>query len=106
VNVVGDSTQSEIKTGYNLVAATNGQQSVQSISHIYHARVRGDLVDSVLSASYLPSATGYGTSGSFAGAGSINATVDGNQYLVGNKTALGNLGTGFWARYLKIKAGG
>lgn len=96
--IVGDSTQSEIKTGYNVVAGLQGIQPSQGSSSIASVRVRGDLVDSVISASYRPGALGYGGAGSVAGPGSITGTFNGHVYFVGNTTALGNLGSGFYAR--------
>ena len=96
--IIGDSTQSEIKTGYNVTANLQGIQPTQGSSKIGATRVRGDLVDSVISASYRPGALGYGSPGSVAGPGSITGTFDGHVYFVGNTTALGNLGSGFYAK--------
>jgi hypothetical protein len=99
VNVVGDSTQSEIKAGYSATAALAGQQPVTGKSNIYNARVRGDLVDSAISSSYRPGALGYGSPGSVAGPGSITGTFNGRTYLTGKTTALGNVGSGFFAKF-------
>ncbi len=99
VNVVGDSTQSEIKTGYSAIAAISGQQATQGRTSIKKLRVRGDLVDSPISASYRPGTLGYGSTGSVAGPGSITGTFNGKTYLTGKKTALGNVGTGFFAKF-------
>jgi hypothetical protein len=98
-NIVGDSTQSEVKTGYIIQSAIAGNPAIVGASRINKIRVRGDLVDTAISASYQPSATGYGTKGSVAGPGSITGTIDGNVYNVGNITALGNLGSGFFAKF-------
>ncbi|HEY2154321.1 MAG TPA: hypothetical protein VGH33_01735 [Isosphaeraceae bacterium] len=99
VNVVGDSTQSEIKTGYSVNAAIAGQQATQGRTSIKNLRYRGDLVDSPISASYRPGTLGYGSPGSVAGPGSITGTFNGKTYLTGKKTALGNVGTGFFAKF-------
>ncbi len=99
VNVVGDSTQSEIKAGYNVNSAIAGQQPVTGKSHIYFLRVRGDLVDSAISASYRPGALGYASPGSVPGTGSITGTFNGKTYYTGAATALGNAGTGFFAKF-------
>lgn len=99
VNVVGDSTQSEIKAGYNLNSALQGQQANQGTSHISNLRIRGDLVDSPVSASYRPGVLGYGAPGSVPGTGSITGKFLGRTYLVGHTTALGNIGSGFFAKY-------
>jgi hypothetical protein len=99
VNVVGDSTQSEIKTGYSANAAIAGQEATQGVSNIFNLSVRGDLVDSPISASYRPGTLGYGAPGSVAGPGSITGTFNGKTYLTGKTTALGNVGTGFFAKY-------
>ena len=99
VNLVGDSTQSEIKTGYSATAAFAGQQAYRGASKIAKLRIRGDLVDSVVSASYQPGSLGYGSPGSVAGPGSINGIFQGLPYLTGKTTALGNIGTGFFAKH-------
>jgi hypothetical protein len=99
VHVVGDSTQSEIAAGYSLNAALAGQQPVSGASNIYNLNVRGDLVDSPISASYRPGTLGYGSPGSVAGPGSITGIFNGRTYLTGKTTALGNVGSGFFAKY-------
>ncbi len=99
VNVVGDSTQSEIKAGYSVNAAIAGQQPVTGKSNIYRLRVRGDLVDSPISSSYRPGAHGYGSPGSVAGPGSITGIFSGKTYLTGKTTSLGNVGSGFFAKF-------
>ena len=96
--IIGDSTQSEVKSGFNVTANLQGIQPTQGSSKIGATRVRGDLVDSVISASYRPGAAGYGGTGSVAGPGSITGTFNGHVYFVGNTTALGNLGSGFYAK--------
>lgn len=98
VNVVGDATQSEIKTGYSVHAAVAGLQPTQGITHIGKLRYRGDLVDSPISASYRPGKLGYGAPGSVAGPGSITGVFLGRTYLAGHTTALGNIGSGFFAK--------
>jgi hypothetical protein len=103
VNIVGDSTRSEIKAGTSILASEQGLTSTTGKSKISKVRVRGDLVDSVISASYQPSSTGYGTTGSVVGPGSITGTFDGKVLNTGLTTALGNLGSGFYAKHKSIK---
>jgi hypothetical protein len=98
VKVNGDLTRSEIKAGYSIVAAEQGLPTTTGASKIKKLKVNGDLVDSVVSASYQPAAAGYGAPGSVAGAGSINGTFTGTVINTGLTTALGNLGSGFYAR--------
>lgn len=98
-NVVGDSIQSEIKAGFNLQAALAGQAGIQAVSRINNLRIRGDLVDSVVSASYQPGKLGYGAPGSVSANGSIAGTTDGKVVLTGKTTALGNVGSGFFAKH-------
>ncbi len=97
-NIVGDSRSSEIKTGFDLVSYNAGLEGTRGTSHIGRIRYRGDLVDSVISSSYRPAATGYGTPGSVAGPGTIAGHFNGSTYLTGQTTALGNTGAGFYAR--------
>jgi hypothetical protein len=95
--VSGDLTRSEIKAGYSITAAEQGLPTTKAASKIKKLHIKGDLVDSVVSASYQPSATGYGSTGSVAGAGSINGVFTGSVINTGLTTALGNLGSGFFA---------
>jgi hypothetical protein len=97
--IVGDSTASEIKTGFDLISYNQGLQGTRSPSAIKSIHYRGDLVDSAISASYSPSANGYGSPGSVKGPGTIHGTFKGSLYFTGNKTALGNSGVGFFAKH-------
>jgi hypothetical protein len=97
VTVVGDLTRSEIKSGSSIIAAEQGLPTTTGASKIKRLRIKGDLVDSVVSASFQPSSTGYGTPGSVAGAGSITGVFTGSVINTGLTTALGNLGSGFFA---------
>jgi hypothetical protein len=101
--VVGDSTASEIKTGFDLISYNQGLQGTRGPSAIKSISYRGDLVDSAISASYSPSATGYGSPGSVKGPGTIKGTFKGSLYFTGGKTAIGNSGVGFFAKTKSAK---
>jgi hypothetical protein len=96
--IVGDSTSSEVKTGFDLISYNQGLQGTRGPSAIKSIHYRGDLVDSAISASYQPSANGYGAPGFVKGPGTINGTFKGSINFTGAKTALGNTGVGFFAK--------
>jgi hypothetical protein len=101
VKVLGDSTQSEIKTGFDLPSYAAGFSATRGASRIKKLHIKGALINSVVSASYTPAAAGYGQPGSSAGPGSITGQFKGNAYNTGSPTILGNKGTGFYARHKK-----
>jgi hypothetical protein len=108
VNIVGDLQSSELKAGADYQSLLQGVEPVQSPSTIRNIRVRGNLVDSVVSATYSPGPDrNYGTivdtatgpsSDDLAGPGSIRGRLQhGGIYLGGSTTVLGYTGTGFFA---------
>ena len=97
--VVGDATNTEIKSGVSYASAVAGLQGCRSGSSIGSVKYRGDLVDSVISASYRAGAHGYGTPGSLAGNGTIRGRFIGSLYNTGNPTILNNKGAGFYAKH-------
>lgn len=99
VNVTGDLLNSEIKTGYNYQAHLAGLQGTRGTpSRIGSYQQRGDLVNSVVSASYIPTNGVYNVQTGKAGPGSIDGRVVGKAYNTGGRTALGNYGAGVFAR--------
>ncbi len=101
VKVLGDSTNSEIKTGFDLPSYSAGFQATRGASHIHKLHIKGSLIDSVVSASYTPAKAGYGQPGSSAGPGSITGRFQGGVYNTGATNILGNTGAGFYARHKK-----
>jgi len=99
VNVTGNLLNSEIKTGYNYQARLSGLQGTRgNASRIGSYKQRGDLVNSVVSASYTPTDGVYSVDTGQAGAGSTQGRVQGRAYNTGGRTALGNQGAGVFAR--------
>jgi hypothetical protein len=96
--IVGNLQNTEIKAGYSAAAAAAGLQGTRGVSRIGRYHQRGDMVNSVVSASYIPGGRVYGSSTSTAGAGTITGDLTGNTYNTGTTTALGNVGAGFYAR--------
>ena len=98
VNVTGNLLNSEIKTGFNYQAYLAGLQGTRgNPSRIGSYQQRGDLVNSVVSASYTPTDGVYRVDAG-AGPGSIQGRVRGFAYNTGGRTALGNHGAGVFAR--------
>lgn len=98
VNQVGLSQQSEIAAGYHYRSFEAGLEPVRAKSTIAHFRQRGDLVDSVVSATYRPGAGIYGSSTSVAGPGIIKGNLKGRLYQTGSQTVLSNFGSGIFAK--------
>ncbi len=98
VTQVGLSQQSEIAAGYNYRSFEAGLEPVRAKSHIGKFHQRGDLVDSVVSATYRPGDGIYGSSASVAGPGAIKGNLKGRLYQTGSQTVLGNFGSGIYAK--------
>ncbi len=106
-NIVGDLQGSEIKTGSNYFSYLAGLQAVRQPSRITPIRVRGSLVDSVISATYRATDGIYGnvddataTTNDEAGPGLIRGQLQQGGIFYGNTlTALYQQGTGFYAKY-------
>ncbi len=99
VNVTGSLLNSEIKTGFNYQAHLAGLQGTRgNPSRIGSYQQRGDLINSVISASYAPADGVYQVDTGQAGPGSIQGRVRGFAYNTGGRTALGNEGAGVFAR--------
>ena len=98
VNVHGNMLNSEIKTGFNYQAYLQGLQGTRRASRIASFKQRGDLINSVVSATYIPADGVYDPSTGTAGNGQIRGFVKGSAYVTGGRTALGNYGSGVYAR--------
>ena len=94
--IVGNSQNSEIRSGYHYPSFIAGLEPVRAASHIGKVRQRGSLVNSVVAASYRPGVNG---GKSVAGPGLIVGNLSGTLASVpGATTALGDSGTGFFAK--------
>lgn len=111
VNIVGDALASEIKTGFNYRSYVAGLEGTRAPGAIRRYLQRGNLVDSVISASYRTTDNVYGDAANLdpldptvgaddvAGPGSITGQLIGTRVATGGQTALGNHGSGFYARF-------
>jgi hypothetical protein len=121
VKVTGNQVNSEIKTGFDYASYLAGLEATRAASRIARLKQRGDLVNSVDSATFRAAAnssgqTTYSNSTGTAGPGAITGTSTiavghgiyasshakhlpaGSAYNTGGRTALGNYGAGFYAR--------
>jgi len=98
VNVTGNLLNSEVKTGFNYQAYLQGLQGTRRASRIASYKQNGDLVNSVVSSTYIPANGVYDVSTGTAGNGQIKGHVRGFAYNTGGRTALGNQGAGVFAR--------
>jgi hypothetical protein len=100
-NVAGISTNSEIKTGFDLTSFNAGLEGTRSASAIEALTVNGDLNNSVDSATFRPANNHYDKKTGIAGPGVINVRFTGKKHDTGGKTGLGNTGAGFFARVVR-----
>ncbi len=101
MSVTGTQLNSEIKTGFDYTAYLQGLEATRSASQIKRLFVRGDLVNSVTSATVRTGADKeYSRSGDTNGPGSIKAYLKGTAINTGGTTALGNSGAGVFARHI------
>jgi hypothetical protein len=101
VHVVGTQLNSEIKTGFDYPSYVAGLQGTRARSRIGRLQQRGDLINSVISASFRPANNHYSDATGTAGPGTIVGSVQGVAYDTGGTTALGNTGAGVFARTIK-----
>lgn len=99
VNQVGLSQSSEIAAGYHYRSFEAGLEPVRAKSQIGHYRQRGDLLNSVVSASYRPNDGIYGNINDTAGPGKITGKLLGRLYSTGAQTVLSDFGTGIYAKH-------
>jgi hypothetical protein len=100
VAIRGNQQSSEIKTGFDYPSFAAGLQGTRAPSLIRNSAYRGDLVGSVVSATYRPANGLYAAPGSVKGPGSITGNLARKNviYNTGSTTPLLNQGTGFRAR--------
>jgi hypothetical protein len=108
-DIVGNLQSSEVKTGFDYASYLAGLEGTRAPSAIRNLRLRGDLVDSVISATYRPGVDGiYGATNNpadttanndTAGPGAIRGRQEGSVLYAGGQTALGYRGAGVFARY-------
>lgn len=79
-NIVGDSKNSLVASGFDYVSFRQGLDPVRQPSRIGRYTQRGDLVDSVIAASYRPNDGVYGTPNDLAGQGAISGRLTGNLF--------------------------
>lgn len=103
VKILGNLQQSEIASGFNYNQYVNGVSPLTGPSAIKGLKMRGSLIDSVISASYAPNtATNNFNSGASnqVDPGQVSGSLKrpGLAYYDGRGTALGRLGSGVFAR--------
>ena len=99
VTVVGDSFNTEIRSGFNYYSSIGGVEGVTGASAIGPVSVRGSLVDSVFSASFRAVDGVYGNGNDAAGPGTIVGRTNGAAIQTpAGTTVLGNKGAGYYAR--------
>jgi hypothetical protein len=105
LDILGIQQQSEIKTGFDFSSYVAGLEGTRASSTISDLNQNGDMINSVISASVRPSDDHYSHTTGVYGKGTIAGKVNGKTYATGQEgtTALGNTGTGLFARHLKVK---
>jgi hypothetical protein len=98
VTIVGNSKSSQVNSGFDYNSYIAGLDPTRSPSHIRKFRQKGDLIDSVVAASYRPTDGVYGNDDDQPQRGSIEGNLRGRLYDVGTQTALGYRGVGIYAR--------
>jgi hypothetical protein len=107
VHIVGDSFNSQIAAGFDYKAYIAGLDPTRSPSQIRRFNQRGNLVDSVVSASYSPgpdgiyddaTGTNVPSADDIVGPGTIRGNLTGQRFLAGGTNALNYRGAGVFAR--------
>lgn len=97
--IFGTQLNSEIKTGYDYPSYVAGLEGTRAPSKI-HVKSNGDLINSVISATFRPINNQYNTSGT-AGPGTVVGGISGTSYNTAALTSLNNTGAGVFARARK-----
>jgi hypothetical protein len=96
--IVGDTVNSEIKSGFHYPSFAAGLEGTRAPSTLGPVHQRGNLVNGVVSATFRPTNHIYSSATGVKGPGTITGRLNGNLYTAPGTTALGNQGTGFFAR--------
>ena len=97
--IFGTQLFSEVKTGFDYPSYVAGLEGTRAPSKI-HLKQKGDLITSVISATFRPANNNY-NSGGTAGPGTIVGGISGTSYNTAALTALNNKGAGVFARTKK-----
>jgi hypothetical protein len=98
--ILGDLQESEIKAGFHYASFVAGLEGTRSASKIAPLSLKGNLVNSVISASFRPNILRqYGVAGDTFGPGTIQGHVSGIAVNTGETTSLNNTGSGVFARH-------
>jgi hypothetical protein len=103
LTIEGSSLYSEVKTGFNFTNYLNGLEGTTNTSEIANLQINGDLINSPISASYIPANTVYQHGQGQYGYGQIKGKYVGTNYTTTGLTGLGNSGSGLFARNVKVK---
>jgi hypothetical protein len=101
VSLTGTPLNTEIKTGFDFPSYVAGLEGTRQASRIRALRVKGDLVNTVGSATFRPANNHYDLTTGTAGPGAIGRSVTGKNYATGGTTGLGNTGAGVFARVIR-----
>jgi hypothetical protein len=101
VSMTGTPLNTEVKTGFDLPSYIAGLEGTRQESAIKALRVKGDLVNTPVSATFRPLNNHYDHNGT-AGPGQINKQVTGKNFDTNGKTGLGNTGAGTFARKITL----
>ncbi len=100
-DITGSLLNTEIKTGFDYNSFVQGLEGTRAASKIGKLKVKGDLINSDISATFRPANNHYNLSTGTAGNGSITGTVTGQAIDTNGTTGLGNTGAGVFAKHLK-----
>ena len=100
-DITGTPLNTEIKTGFDYPSYVAGQEGTRAASKIGSLQVKGDLINSDISATVRPASNHYNRTTNINGNGSITGTVTGQAIDTGGTTGLGNTGAGVFAKHLK-----
>jgi hypothetical protein len=100
-DITGSLLNTEIKTGFDYQSFVAGLEGTRAASKIGNLKVKGDLINSDISATFRAANNHYSRSTGTAGNGSITGTVTGQALSTNGTTGLGNTGAGVFAKHLK-----
>jgi hypothetical protein len=101
VSITGTPLNTEIKSGFDLTSYKAGLEGTRKPSTINALRVKGDLVNTPVSATFRPLNNQYGHNNT-PGHGQIEKLVSGKNIDTDGKTGLGNTGAGTFARKITL----